>query len=142
MENNENLNNRVNRNNVQEEKKNNNKTIGIVVLVISLLLLCFAGYKLFIEKFETDKHKNDNTQEGENNQKEDNDEEDQEKYRAIDFNEVASGNKELVYFEYEFVADELPRKLEYTGSTGENYNIVLSNDGKVIIKKEIVKITH
>ncbi len=58
MENNENLNNQVNEtNNIQEEKKNNNKTIGIVVLVISLLLLCFAGYKLFIEKHDASEPK-------------------------------------------------------------------------------------
>ncbi len=67
MENNENLNNHVNKNNnVVQEKKNNNKTIGIVVLVIGLLLVCFAGYKLFIEKPKTDQPKNNNTQETEN----------------------------------------------------------------------------
>ena len=68
MENNENLNNQVNENNNhQEEKKNNNKTIGIVILVIGLLLLGIAGYKLLIEKPETDKPKDDNIQEQDNN---------------------------------------------------------------------------
>lgn len=69
MENNENLNNQVNENKVQEEKKSNNKAIGIIILVIGLLLVGFAGYKLFIEKTEPDKPKDDNTQEqGGNNQ--------------------------------------------------------------------------
>ena len=68
MENNESMNNQVNEsNNVEQEKKNNSKTIGIVVLVIGLLLVCFAGYKLFIEKPESTKPKDDNTQEQDNN---------------------------------------------------------------------------
>ena len=68
MENNENMNNQVNgTDNIQEEKKNNNKTIGIVILIIGLLLVGAAVYKLFIEKPETDKPKDDNTQEQGNN---------------------------------------------------------------------------
>ena len=51
MENNENMNNQVNEtNNVQGSKKSNNKTIGIVILIIGLLLVGIAVYKLFIEK--------------------------------------------------------------------------------------------
>lgn len=67
MENNENMNNQVNENKVQEEKKSNNKAIGIIILVIGLLLVGFAGYKLFIEKTEPDKPKDDSIQEQENN---------------------------------------------------------------------------
>ncbi len=68
MEKNDNMNNQVNEsNNVQEEKKNNNKTIGIVVLIISLLLVSVAVYKLFIEKPDTDKPKDNNTQDSDNN---------------------------------------------------------------------------
>ena len=70
MKNNDsNLNSQVNEeNNVKQVKKNNNKIIGIVVLVIGLLLLGFAGYKLFIENIETD-NPNNNTQNQDNNQK-------------------------------------------------------------------------
>ena len=60
MENNENLNNQMKENKVQEEKKNNNKTISIVVLIIGLLLVGFAGYKIFIEKPDESKE-NDKT---------------------------------------------------------------------------------
>ena len=68
MENNVNMNNQVNEtNNVQESKKSNNKTIGIVILIIGLLLVGIAVYKLFIEKPDTDKPKDNNTQEQENN---------------------------------------------------------------------------
>ena len=85
MENNEKLNNQVNENNnIEKEKKTNNKIIGIVILVIGLLLVGFVGYKLFVEKPETDKSKENNappptpavvptpsnTQEQENNQNE------------------------------------------------------------------------
>ena len=129
MENNENMNNRVNEN-ITQESKNNNKTIGIVMLVIGLLLVGFAGYKLFIEKPETDKPKNDNTQEQENN--ENNVKE--EKYKAYDFDEVVANMKKNIYFEYEYTSDELPREIEVTPMT-DKYVITLSNDGKVTIKK-------
>ena len=62
MENNENLNNQLSESNVQQEKKNNNKTIEIIILVIGLLLIGFAGYKLFIEKPKPDKSNDTNKQ--------------------------------------------------------------------------------
>lgn len=63
MENNEDIHpiKKSENNRVQRDKKNNNKIVGIVILVVSLLLLGFAGYKLFIEKPETDKSKQNDT---------------------------------------------------------------------------------
>lgn len=140
MENNGNLNNQVNETNIiQEEKKNNNKTIGIVVLVISILLLCFAGYKLFVEKAETDQPKNDNAQEQENDngnkQNGNNESTEESKYKSFD--EIVAENQNLVHFDYEFVSDTLPKELNDVITENENkYNVVLSSDGKVTIKKE------
>ena len=135
MENNENLNNQVNEsNNVEQEKKNNSKTIGIVVLVIGLLLVCFAGYKLFIEKPEPDKPKDDNTQEQGNNKNDDNGTQENEKYKAYNFDEVVANMKRNIRFEYEITSGELPRELDITPAD-EKYHVVLSSDGKVNIRK-------
>ena len=136
MDNNENLNNQVNEsNNVGEEKKKNNKTIGIVVLIIGLLLVGLAAYKLFVEKPETDKPKDDNTQEQGNKQKENNEVEKDNEYKSFD--EIIADNKNLVRFEYEFVSDTKPKELNDITTFEENkYNVVLTTDGKVTIKKE------
>ena len=113
-----------------ENNKNVNKIISTFMLVIALLLLCFAGYKYFTEKPEVDVPE-DNTQEQENNE---NEPQETENYTAYDFNEVITNMEKNLYFQYKIVSETLPKELDIN-IADENYHVVLNNNGIVTIKK-------
>ena len=86
MEKNKNL----NKGNTGQERSNS-LIIEIIMLVIALLLLCFAGYKMLTEKNDTGKLEENNMQEQDNNQNEENIEQ-EETYVRWPINEIFTLN--------------------------------------------------
>lgn len=128
-----------------EEDKKLERRKNIEIVVLSIIIVALLGaliYLLFIKRDEktADNNVSNNQQQQNNDQiqqnNSDNENQVNTKYKAVDFDEMINSlKKDDSNASYEITTDVLPRELDIK-PMDNNYHVVLSNDGRVTIKKE------